>query len=117
DNVLINNITNNQVLTPAKRKIRKRGKEVFIEKADGIKVQKWATGDSIRGQLHQETFYGAIKPAKRGEKGNIEKDDNGKFVQEDKTRYVLRVPFNADFTGVDKIVDEGLKNQIQEHAK
>jgi CRISPR-associated endonuclease Csn1 len=117
DSVLINNITNNQELTPAKRKVRKRGKEVFIEKADGTKVQKWATGDNIRGQLHQETFYGAIKPAKRGEKGNIEKDENGKFIQEDNVKYVLRVPFNADFTSVDKIVDEGLKKQIQEHIK
>lgn len=112
DNVLINNITNNQELTPAKRKVRKRGKEVII---DG--KNRWATGDTIRGQLHQETFYGAIKPAKRGEKGNIEKDENGKFIQEDNVKYVLRVPFNADFTGVDKIVDEGLKKQIQEHIK
>lgn len=117
DSILINNITNNQALTPAKRKVRKRGKEVFIEKADGTKVQKWATGDSIRRQLHQETFYGAIKPAKRGKNGNIEKDENGKFVQEEKVKYVLRVPFNADFAGVDKIVDEGLKKQIQEQAK
>ncbi len=112
DNVLINNITNNQELTPAKRKVRKRGKEVII---DG--KNRWATGDTIRGQLHQETFYGAIKPAKRGEKGNIEKDENGKFIQEDNVKYVLRVPFNADFTGVDKIVDEGLKKQIQENIK
>lgn len=112
DSVLINNITNNQELTPAKRKIRKRGKEVIINGKN-----RWATGDSIRGQLHQETFYGAIIPAKRGEKGNIEKDENGKFVQEDNVKYVLRVPFNADFTGIDKIVDEGLKKQIQEHIK
>lgn len=112
DNVLINNITNNQELTPAKRKVRKRGKEVIVNGKN-----RWATGDCIRGQLHQETFYGAIKPAKRGEKGNIEKDENGKFVQEDNIKYVLRVPFNADFTGVDKIVDEGLKRQIQEHIK
>ena len=112
DSVLINNITNNQELTPAKRKVRKRGKEVII---DG--KNRWATGDAIRGQLHQETFYGAIKPAKRGEKGNIEKDENGTFIQEDKIKYVLRFPFNADFTAVDKIVDEGLKKQIQEHVK
>lgn len=115
DNVLINNISNNQALTPAKRKVRKRGKEVFIEKPDGTKVQKWATGDIIRGQLHQETFYGAIKPAQKGEKGNLLKDENGKFIQEDNVRYVLRVPFNADFTAIEKIVDEGLKKQIKEH--
>jgi|APTNR8051073442_1049403.scaffolds.fasta_scaffold01026_5 CRISPR-associated endonuclease Csn1 len=112
DNVLVNNITNNQELTPAKRKVRKRGKEVIV---DG--KNRWATGDAIRGQLHQETFYGAIKPAKRGEKGNIEKDENGNFIQEENIKFVLRVPFNADFTGEDKIVDEGLKRQIQEHIK
>ncbi|UYN86269.1 MAG: hypothetical protein KIT51_15570 [Cyclobacteriaceae bacterium] len=117
DNVLINNITNNQELTPAKRKVRKRGKEVFIEKPDGTKVNKWATGDSIRGQLHQETFYGAIKPARKGEKGNLLKDEEGKFIQEESLKYVLRIPFTADFTGVDKIVDEGLKKQINEHVQ
>lgn len=117
DTVLINNITNNQELTPAKRKVRKRGKEVFIEKPDGTKVNKWATGDSIRGQLHQETFYGAIKPAKKGEKGNLLKDENGKFIQEESLKYVLRIPFNADFNSVDKIVDEGLKKQIKEHIQ
>jgi CRISPR-associated endonuclease Csn1 len=117
DYVLINNITNNQALTPAKRKVRKRGREVFIEKPDGTKVNKWATGDCIRGQLHQETFYGAIKPAKKGEKGNLLKDENEKFIQEDNIKYVIRVPFNADFDKVDKIVDEGLKKQIQEHTK
>lgn len=118
DNVLINNITNNQELTPAKRKVRKRGKEVFIEKPDGTKVNKWATGDSIRGQLHQETFYGAIKPAQKGPNGiTLKKDESGKFIQVADIRYVLRVPFNADFTAIDKIVDEGLKKQIKEHVK
>lgn len=117
DHVLINNITNNQELTPAKRKVRKRGKEVFIDKPNGTRTNKWATGDSIRGQLHQETFYGAIKPAQKGENGNLLKDENEKFIQEDSVRYVLRVPFNSEFASIDKIVDEGLKRQIQEHSK
>lgn len=117
DHVLINNITNNQELTPAKRKVRKRGKEVFIDKPNGTRTNKWATGDSIRGQLHQETFYGAIKPAQKGENGNLLKDENEKFIQEDSVRYVLRVPFNSEFASIDKIVDEGLKKQIQEHSK
>ena len=115
DNVIINNITNNRALTPAKRKVRKRGKEVYIENADGTKIQKWATGDAIRGQLHQETFYGAIKPAKRDEKGNLLMDDEGKFVKEENLKFVLRVPFTVDFNAVDKIVDEGLKKQIKKH--
>lgn len=112
DSVLINNIINNQELTPAKRKVRKRGKEVIINGKT-----RWATGDSIRGQLHQETFYGAIKPAKKGVKGNLLKDENGKFIQEENIKYVQRIPFNADFTGVDKIVDEGLKKQIKEYTE
>lgn len=112
DNVLINNITNKQELTPAKRKVRKRGKEVIINGKT-----RWATGDSIRGQLHQDTFYGAIKPAKKDKDGKLLRDEHGKFIQEDGVRYVLRVPFNADFTAVDKIVDEGLKRQVLEHIK
>lgn len=121
DAVLINNITNNQFLTPAKRKVRKRGKEQPIP---GTSTAKWATGDCIRGQLHQETFYGAIKPAKRGEKGNLLKDSEGKFIQEEKEKYVVRIPFQfkkdantPGFKNLDEIkqqvVDEGLKKQIE----
>ncbi|MFN8322946.1 MAG: HNH endonuclease domain-containing protein [Chitinophagales bacterium] len=118
DSVLINNVSKEQSLTPAKRKVRKRGKEVVINGKN-----RWSTGDSIRGQLHQETFYGAIKPAKRGEKGNIEKDENGKMILEEKLRYVVRVPFqfkkDANTPGFKtleeiqkQIVDEGLKADI-----
>ncbi|GCC53673.1 hypothetical protein SanaruYs_39180 [Chryseotalea sanaruensis] len=120
DSILINNITNNQALTPAKRIIRKRGKVQFIE---GTQNPKIATGDCIRGQLHDETFFGAIKPAKRGEKGNIIRDEEGKIIQED-IRYVVRVPFqfkkdtnSPGFKTLEEIekqiVDEGLKKQIR----
>jgi CRISPR-associated endonuclease Csn1 len=112
DSVLINNVIKNQELTPAKRKVRKRGKEVIINGNF-----RWATGDSIRGQLHQETFYGAIRPAQKGINGNLLRDENGKFIQEENVKYVLRIPFNSDFTGIDKIVDEGLKKQIKEHVQ
>lgn len=125
DSILINNIINNQALTPAKRKIRKRGKEVFIP---GTNKPMWATGDSIRGQLHQETFYGAIKPAKQGEKGNLLKDENGKFIQQEKIEYVVRKPFqykkDASMDGFKtldeikkQIVDEGLKKQIEKQVE
>ena len=125
DTILINNITNGQALTPAKRKIRKRGKEQFIE---GTNKPMWATGDSIRGQLHQETFYGAIKPAKRDEKGIVQKDEDGKFIQEDKIKYVIRVPFQyknkpdaPGFRTIEEIekqiVDNGLKAQIKKQVE
>lgn len=125
DSVLINNIKNNQSLTPAKRKVRKRGKEQFIAETNN---PKWATGDCIRGQLHQETFYGAIKPAKRSDNGNILKDEDGKMILEEKERYVLRVPFqykkDTNSTGfktldeiLKQIVDHGLKSQIEKQVK
>lgn len=112
DRILINNVTNNQELTPAKRKVRKRGKEI---KVNGKNL--WATGDAIRGQLHLDTYYGAIKPAKKGKNGNLLKDENGKFIQEDEIKFVQRVPFNADFNKIEKIVDDGLRQQIQLHIK
>lgn len=124
DSVLINNISNSQELTPAKRKVRKRGKEVFITDSN---KNMWATGDSIRGQLHQETFYGAIKPAQKGENGNLLKDENGKFIQEEDVKYVVRVPFQfkkdantPGFKTLDEIkkqiIDEGLKSQIEKQV-
>src|SRR5690606_29401205 len=112
DNVLINNIAKNQALTPARRKIRKRGKEVIVNGKTW-----WATGDCIRGQLHQETFYGAIKPAKRDEKGNLLKDETGKFILEDDIKYVIRVPFqykkDANTPGF-KSLDEIKKQLVDE---
>ncbi len=122
DNVLINNITNNQELTPSKRKIRKRGKEVIINGKN-----RWATGDSIRGQLHQDTFYGAVKFGVKDENGKLLKDENDHFIQEDKVRYVIRVPFQfkkdtntPGFKTMEEIskqiVDEGLKRQIEKQV-
>lgn len=127
NDVLINNLTNNQELTPAKRKVRKQGKEVFIEKKDGTKVQKWATGDSIRGQLHQETFYGAVRFGVKDETGKLLKDENNNFIQEEKEKFVIRVPFQykkdsntPGFKTLDEInkqiVDEGLKKQIKKQV-
>ena len=125
DSILINNVTNNQSLTPAKRKVRKRGKEQLIP---GTNKPMWATGDCIRGQLHQETFYGAIKPAQRDDKGTILKDEDGKMIVEDNVRYVIRVPFQyktkPEVPGfktlediLKQVVDFGLKAQIEKQVK
>lgn len=122
DTVLINNITNNQELTPAKRKVRKRGKEVII---DG--KNRWATGDSIRGQLHHDTFYGAVRFGVKDRTGKLLKDENDHFIQEEKVKYVIRVPFQykkdantPGFKSLDdikkQIVDEGLKKQIEKQV-
>lgn len=120
DDVLINNSPNRKYLVPSKRNIRKRGKKQYIP---GTNRPLVAQGDSIRGQLHQETFYGAIKPPKKDDNGASIKDGDGKFVPGEKIKYVLRVPLvykkdaaSPGFKTLDDIqrlvVDEGLKQQI-----
>jgi CRISPR-associated endonuclease Csn1 len=75
NNVIINHIPHDKTLTPTIKHIRKRGK----------KTGKIAQGDSIRGQLHKETFLGAIKALERNEEGFPIKE-NGKYkVRKDKT--------------------------------
>ena len=80
-NILVNHISKDQALTPARRRKRIRGKIVPILDKDGKKVletnedgslkrdkygrpipkaKQWIKGDSIRGELHKDTFYGAI---------------------------------------------------------
>lgn len=170
DSVLINNITNNQSLTSAKRKGKKEnlkdeqrnfiyqldqngnpkvkthkdGKPIYKNDHNGLIMKdregnsipvllkaftrKVATGDCIRGQLHKDKFYGAIKPAQRNEKGQVIKDEKGKIIQEEKIRFVLRVPFiykkdkeGDGFKTLDEIlkqvVDIGLKQQIEKQVK
>ena len=50
-NIFVNHIAKDQTLTPAK-KTRRNGRH----KTKG----QWLQGDSIRGSLHQDTYYGAI---------------------------------------------------------
>jgi len=99
DNILINNITNDQTLTPAKKVVRKRGKVVYLENEgiklknkDGNFIPKIATGDAIRGQLHAETFFAAIKKVKRDELDNPLKDNNGNFLFEEELFFAVKEP-------------------------
>lgn len=59
-NILINHVSKDQALTPAKRRERKRGK---INLVDG--KERWIGGDCIRGRLHKDSFFGAIKQSKK----------------------------------------------------
>ena len=53
-NILVNHVSKDQTLTPAK-KPRRIGQRKIED--------QWLTGDSIRGSLHKDTYYGAIKTA------------------------------------------------------
>ena len=90
NNILVNHVSKDQTLTPAKRKARVRGKEVFVRNKDGECVNKWITGDSIRGQLHGETFYGAITQGLRDKNGSFIRNDDGSIASNGTVYYVVR---------------------------
>lgn len=107
-----------QTLTPASRRYRKNGKVVplydaqgniiyetdtegnFVRDALGHRIPKakyWQRGDSIRGQLHNDSFYGAIK----NNKGEI--------------CYVIRRPVTKlSKNDIENIIDAHVRNIIKE---
>lgn len=111
---LINNVINDQKVTPANKKVRASGKIVYFKDQNGNKITdeegkpiaKYAKGDSIRGQLHKETFLGAVKLLKKDENGKAIREKNGNFISED-VKYVTRKPLvfkkNADSPGFSKL--------------
>ena len=70
ENIIISHYAKDQVLTPAHRKLRKRGRIV------GSKEHPhWQTGDSLRGEIHKASYYGAIT--------QFAKDATGKILLKD----------------------------------
>ena len=99
DDVLINFQPQHRTLIPTYKNIRKKGKQQFVKEknADG----KWrykldkngdcipliAKGDSIRGQLHKESFYGAI--LLNGEKWLVERYPISSFTSIYDCRHIV----------------------------
>ncbi|MBQ6069648.1 MAG: hypothetical protein IJK84_09105 [Bacteroidales bacterium] len=88
-NILVNHITKDQTLSPAKKRRHAKSKN------KGEK-QMWMQGDSIRGSLHQDTFYGAI----------VDNDNNKRMV----VRKPLKLLKEND---LESIVDTALRNAIE----
>jgi CRISPR-associated endonuclease Csn1 len=88
EETLINNLKDHRTLTPTFKRMRKRGK--FDKKGNG--EVKWAKGDSIRGQLHGESFYGAIKQPRRDINNKIMFDDNHQMQLKEDINLVIRKP-------------------------
>lgn len=92
NNILVKHISNDRALTPAIRNKRVGGKvvwkrnekgEILID-TDGKKIPKYKqTGDCIRGELHQASFYGAIKQSKK----EVEKEEGNKEEKKDNATY------------------------------
>jgi CRISPR-associated endonuclease Csn1 len=86
-----------------------------IKKGKNGKVS-WKQGDSIRGQLHKETFFGAIKPPVY--ENGYAKKENGKYMVRRKNDIeeiwiVARKPIESVDIAKDKIIDEVLKEYIE----
>lgn len=110
-NILINSIAKDQALTPSNKRVRIRGKKVYLKDEDGNQKEKWSKGDSIRGQLHLDSFYGKIKVVER-DKNNYpqkNKDGNWKYVEKnDGFKFVKREFVDKDLK-VENIVDPHIK--------
>jgi len=119
DEVFVNQVSKDQTLTRAKKKLRQRGKLKYFE--DPITKEKKirvAQGDIIRGQIHGDTFYGKIKRVKFDEDGKPIRDEEGKFILDDKNGgfvFVKRETITKDFK-TDRIVDPILKLDIDKQV-
>ena len=142
---MVNHISKDQTLKPANRRKRVRGKIVPLRDNNGKvlfemnedssfklnkfghkipKAKHWIKGDSIRGKLHGETFYGAITQAKKDENGSLIRNEDGSLQIEENIYYVVRRELkhkkNAQDSGFenwkdleDVIVDKSLFKMIK----
>lgn len=122
--ILINNRpAKDQVLTPAKKYVRKRGKPVYLKERNGHdildengeKIIKVAKGDSIRGQLHEETFFGKIRLVERDSDGRPLRDSNNEWkykTGDHEFGYAVRKPIES-LTSLKDLVDPYLAKMIE----
>lgn len=141
ENEVLNNFqTKNRTLTPTFKNVRKRGEIQYVKHKDangkwhyrldekGNKIPLVAKGDSIRGQLHAETFMGAIKLPLKDSNNKFQFDENRNIITEDKIKYISRKPLifkNTDaspgFKSLEEIekviVDKNLFKIIEKQSK
>ncbi|UCS91856.1 hypothetical protein KZP23_14075 [Echinicola marina] len=123
-NILVNNVPNkDQAFSPGKKLVRKRGRVVwkrdnegkFILNEKGKKVPMIKQGDSVRGQLHLDTFYGKIRIVERDESGKPLRNEFGqwKFKKgKEEFKFVLRVPIES-LSDLNSIVNPELAKIIE----
>lgn len=112
EHTLINNLSGqDRTFQDVFKKVRKRGE---IQYKDHKKLQPYiATGDAVRGQLHQETFYGKIKSVLRdSDLKPLKKDGEFIYPEDGGLNYVLRIPIEK-LTDLKKIVDPHLAKMIK----
>ncbi|MBD1263062.1 hypothetical protein HZY62_20895 [Maribacter polysiphoniae] len=126
-NILINNIADkDQTLTLGIKKVRKRGRIVWLRDkngkllldANGNKIIKIAQGDSIRGELHQQTYYGKIKIAAKDKDGSLKRNEDGNILYnqvdgKDEIWMVIRKPIDSVNFKTDVIIDKHLEQHLK----
>ena len=91
DELLVSHYTADNLPKRTRKKLRVRGKVQLNAEGKPIYVQ----GDTARGALHQQTFYGAIK-------------------RDDEIKYVVRKALDAlQPADVDKIVDDAVRECVK----
>jgi CRISPR-associated endonuclease Csn1 len=130
ETVLINHVKKDQTLTATKKKVRRRGKIVYLrdEKTkkllkdkEGKNIPMIMQGDSIRGGLHKDSYFGAIKISERNESGYVLKE-NGKYIlkqkdEADEIWIVKRKSINEINIDKDIVIDELLKKHIKKQIE
>ncbi|MFC4232651.1 type II CRISPR RNA-guided endonuclease Cas9 [Parasediminibacterium paludis] len=110
-NILINTISKDQALTPSSKRVRVRGRKVYLKDEQGNPKEKWSKGDSVRGQLHLDSFYGKIKVVERDKNNYPQKDEEGnwKYIEKnDGFKFVKRELVDKDLK-IENIVDPHVK--------
>ncbi len=98
--ILVSHYTPDNLPKQTKKILRKRGRIQKDSKGNPVYLK----GDTVRGSLHQQTFYGAIEKTEVNKKGETEKV----------IKYVIRKSLDAlDDNNIKNIVDERVKNIIQ----
>lgn len=121
NNILVNNLVDrDRTLTPSKKVVRKRGKITWIDKDKQLK--KIAQGDSVRGELHLQTYYGKIKIAAKNEDGSLKRDKEGQIIYnqvdgKDEIWMVRRKPIEDINFSTDVIVDNHLEDFLKEQLE
>jgi len=99
---------------PTEFKNKKEGKDYFIVEKDKYKIPIYLQGDTVRGSLHKDTFYGAILQQNSENNKTFAQDKEGNGI----VKYVVRKPLDGiKKTDIDKIVDETVKKKIKQAIK
>ena len=118
NNIIIRHLRKEQTQQNSRRTIRIRGKKIYVTDPHGNKHEKWSSGDSIRGELSAQSFYGAITQWKEKTNHNETTNQKNKNIIDPTVYYVIRKPLvfknNASAPGFSSWED--LEKQIVNKA-